>query len=90
VDKIRLKIDPDRITIDDLIAIEDGSIKTRAVRDLIARFIVDERGEFLEDEEAKKLVGKLTLTELLRVGAELGAKVQEMVVGMVPTKTVSE
>lgn len=90
VNKIRLKVDPDRITVDDVIALEDGNVKTRAARDLIAKFVVDETEQYLSDEEARKVIGRLSLAQLMEVGKVLGTKIQEMMGQMVPTKTDSE
>jgi len=63
--KLKLKIDTDRLTVDDLIEIEEGSSRrVRQGRDLLARFVTDDEGNFLTFEEAKKVIGKLTITEM--------------------------
>ncbi len=87
--KLRLKIDPDRITIDELMAIEEGNARVRSSRDLIARFIVDENGAFVEEKEARAIVGKLTLTQLMDVGKDLGTKIKELMEAMVPPDSAS-
>jgi hypothetical protein len=59
---LRIQVDIDRVTVDDLIGIEDGKI--RAVRDMLARLAVDEQGQPLPLDEAKRLVGSLSLRQL--------------------------
>lgn len=87
--KLRLKIDPERIFIDDLIALEEGTMKTRAARDLIAKFVVDADGTYLSDEEGRAAIGKLSLAELAQVSTQLTDQIQNMMVTLVPTKTAS-
>lgn len=87
--KITLKVDPERITVDDLIAIEEGTKKVRLARDLVAKFVIDEDGNFLSDEAGKAFVGKLSVSELMKVATQLAEQVQEMMGDMVPTKTAS-
>ena len=82
--KVLMKIDPERITVDDLIAIEEGITKTRAARDLLARFVTDESGNFLEEAEAKAFIGKLNVSNLAQLATELQASVKELQNKLVP------
>ena len=66
-EKVKLKIDENRITLDDLINLEEGDNSTRFLRDLFSRFLVDENGEYLPEEEAVKVMGKLTLGDVMQV-----------------------
>ena len=61
--KLTFQIDPERLTLDDLIAMEEG-LGNRSSRDLLARFLVDATGAYIEYGTAKKLVGSLNLLEL--------------------------
>lgn len=66
--QIRLKVDDNRLTVDDLIALDEGTVsKPRVMRDLMARFLVDEAGEYLPDDAARKAIGALTVTQLKKV-----------------------
>lgn len=58
---------PDRLTIDDLIVVEDMGEKAsiRAMRDMFSRYAVDgETGDTLPEREAKALIGQMTLAQL--------------------------
>jgi len=87
--RITLKIDPERITVDDLIAIEEGKLRTRGARDLLARFVTAEDGSFLSEEEGRVAIGKMTLKELLRVGGELEAEVRSLMNSAVPPNSAT-
>lgn len=65
--KIELKIDENRITLDDLIRLEEGDNSTRFLRDLFARFLVDESGEYLPEDEAVHVMGRMTMADVLQV-----------------------
>jgi hypothetical protein len=76
MDKLRLKIDSERLTVDMIISIDewrsratDGNNKisvgdVKNVRDLIASFVVDKNGDFVEMSTALKIVGGMNMTEL--------------------------
>jgi hypothetical protein len=61
---LRLQVDNDRLTIDDLIALEDGNASMRFMRDFLARFVVGENGEFLPEADARVAVGALSLAQM--------------------------
>lgn len=76
---IRLKIDSERLTLDDLIAIDEGTTtKPRAMRDLLARFAMDESGAFLDADAARKWVGALNVKELRQAIATLEESIKEL------------
>jgi hypothetical protein len=81
VTKERLKEFP--LTMDEYIDMEEGKVK--AVRDMMARFVVDEAGNYLPIEQAKRIVGKIPMDE--EIGermADFQRKVQAALVP--PTK----
>ena len=66
---LKLKVDVDRITLDDVISLEErASMKT--MRDIIARFVVDDKGEYYPHAEAVKLVGGLKMSEVKDVATQ--------------------
>ena len=77
---LRIKFDLDLLTLDDLIAIESGNIKAVAVRDIMARFVVDEAGVALPEDEARRQVGKCSLKELRQVMDTLTETVRSLAV----------
>ena len=65
--KIQLKLSENRLTLDDLIRLEEGEKNMRFLRDLFARFVLGPDGEYLPEETARKVVGALNLDEVLQV-----------------------
>jgi len=86
---IRFQVDPDRLTLDDLIALEEESQSPRFIRDFMARFVVDDKGEYLEEGAAQKIVGALTLSELSGAAEQFKDAVETFTEGMVPKVTAS-
>ena len=66
--KLQFKVDPERIELGELIDMQDGNIK--AMRDLLAHCLTNGNGEFMTDDEARKLVNKLKLSEIKNTVAE--------------------
>lgn len=60
----KAKIDEADLTVDEVIALEGGDAPMAATRDLLARFAVGEDGAYLPTAAAKRLLGRLTMTEL--------------------------
>ena len=86
--KLNLTIDADRLTVDDLIAIDEGmTAKPRWVRDLLARFVVDDAGAFIEYEDAKRQIGKLTIPELNTAMEQFSQTVKTLQAGAVNPPT---
>lgn len=76
---VKVKIDPDRFTLDDLIIIEEAGsgLSNRSLRTLIARFMTDEQGQYLEGDAAEKAAGGLSISESMQVITALGEKIEE-------------
>ena len=72
-DKIKLNVTSARlenyVTVDEVINAQDGDLK--AIRDMLARFVVDENDEYIPFEDAVKLVGELTIAKLKDAGNSL-------------------
>lgn len=66
-DKVyKFVIDPERITLDELIELEEAgtNVSLKMARDLLSKHIVNGTGEYLEGAAALKAVGGLNLLEL--------------------------
>lgn len=84
---IRLKIDEDRVTLDDLIVLESGVASARFMRDLLARFVTDETGAYLPEDTAQQMIGKLKLSELKQVTEQLTTSLKDLQQSAVPPTT---
>ena len=76
---IDIKVDTDKITVDDLILMEEAGdperkVKLASIRDFLARFVVIEPFDF---KEAKKEIGKLTFKEMMEVIGQIGKQFEE-------------
>ena len=76
---MRFVITRDRLnemTLDELAGLEDmlhgqtGEVSLKGMRDLLARFVVDEKGEYLPDEAAKRTVGSVPVSQLQEIAGE--------------------
>lgn len=67
--KIEVKITKDRIeeviTVDEFIALQEGSLK--AAKQVVGKFIVDEDGKYVGDQEGATWVGKMTIRQLKEI-----------------------
>ena len=81
--EIRFKIDADRLTLDDLIALEETPT-ARVMRDTLAKFLTDETGAFVEEAQARKTLGGLAITQLNAAAAQFRAAVEEVQNSAVP------
>lgn len=74
---ITLKLDPSRLTVGDLVALEDGNLKARYMRDFLARFVIS--GDvYLPIAEARNAIDEMNLTQLTEVTTQLGEQVKEL------------
>lgn len=73
--ELRILVDMDVLTVDDLITLEDAKI--RGLRDVLARLAVDDNDRPLPFEDAKALVGKLTVRQLNAQAEALGKMMRE-------------
>lgn len=64
--KYTFVVDPERLTLDDLIELEEsgGQISMRRARDLLSDFLVNGSGEYVPKEDAIKVVGGFNLLEV--------------------------
>ena len=76
--KLILKVDFDRLTLDDLVSVEEGDLSARFVRSILARFATDPEGELLPEDQAIKVAGKLTVNEAQAAVEDFAAKVKEI------------
>ena len=75
---IKIALDPERLTVNDLVELEGGNLSIRTMRDLLARFVVDAQGKYLEHEEGVKVIGQLNMTELKEVTAQISKEVERL------------
>ena len=71
---MKIEIDTDKLTLNDLIALEDG--KMSGIKSVLVKFAVDDNGEPLPD--ASDLVGELTLPELLDAAGQITGAVDTL------------
>jgi len=79
---LTLKIDQDRFTLDDLIALEDKSMK--ALRDVLAKCVINDAGEFVTVDEGKRIIGALTMRELNGAISEFKRAMEDAKSGILP------
>lgn len=81
--EIRLSITKERLeqfTWEDYIALEnlgDEKVSLGQLRDIIATFVANDDGTFMEPDQAKVLLGKLKLTDIKGVVQQLREKLTE-------------
>ena len=76
--QLHLKLDIEALTFDDMILIQEsgeGAMNLRAVRSLVARFVVGENGQPMDADEAAKAVGQLSWPQARDVLTEFGNQV---------------
>jgi hypothetical protein len=84
---LNLKADIQRVTLDDLIELENPTRSVRFIRDFLARFATDEAGEYLKEAEARKVIGALTLAEARDAVEALGISLREVQDNAIPLAT---
>lgn len=76
MEQVRIKVDIDVLTVNDMIELEefDPTVKgsLRIMRDILAKFVVDEQGNQLEPIAAQAEIGKLNKTQLEQVVNQVG------------------
>jgi hypothetical protein len=84
--KICVKIDPERLTLDDLEMIEEGmeKAKIKAMKGFISRFLTDEAGNFLEDDLAFSEAGKLNLGQMKEICQAIAEETEKIKKEAVP------
>lgn len=58
----------DMVTVDELIAMQEGVI--RVIRNVLARFVVDEQGQYVDEGEGLRTLGKLSIRQLEETAIE--------------------
>lgn len=81
---ITLKVDTKRLTLGDLIAIEEETYSARFIRDVLARFAVGEDGEYLDSDAATKLASALSIDEAEQAVKSFGQRIKELQTSAVP------
>ena len=86
LDTVRFHIDDETIndmTLEEYEAIEaaqDGMVKVRQLRPVLARFMVDEDGKPLEHDAAMALLGKQRMGDLEEIAAAFAAAFEDSTV----------
>ena len=76
--EIKFNFGPDHLTVDTLIFIEDHEAdrSVRTMRDLLSMLAVDVDGEPMDPEQAKAVIGEMTLTQLNATMDQLGSAIK--------------
>lgn len=79
---INIKVDSDHmsksVTIDEYLALLDGDVRTMV--NVLSQFIVGEDGNYLSKETGRKIVGKLTLSEMMEAISAFTEKAETIAV----------
>jgi hypothetical protein len=67
--KVKFQIDPDRLTLNDWIVL-DGDARPLNIRDMLARFMVDEKGNYLPEDRARREAGNIPVSQMKEVYAQ--------------------
>ena len=86
---IKFQVDAERLTLNDLIALEDENQSPRFMRDFLARFVVDDKGVYMEENEAQQMVGNLSLAELKETVDGFAVAVEGLQESIVPKASAS-
>ena len=79
---MEIKIELDRLTVDDLVNLEEGGI--RAVRDVLGKFVMNGTGGFVDPEEGARAVGALTISEMTGLSKDVQSQVKGLKDELVP------
>jgi hypothetical protein len=76
---VRFHVDTDQLTLDDLISLEDTRrMRAIDVRNLLARFVVDEHRRPIDEELARSLIGGLTISQLREASEQFAQEVRTL------------
>jgi hypothetical protein len=79
---IRFKIDPDRINLNDQIALEElETLTARQLRDLLGHFLVDENDNYLDLKKGQEVAGLLTKTQQIEALKKFDQAVKDLQAG---------
>lgn len=77
--KFHFNIDPERLTMGDMVAMEDfKSASWAEKRNLLSNSAVDEKGEFIDPAEACKILNSTSLVDLAEIINKFSAAVMEL------------
>lgn len=76
--KLKFKLDPDRITLGQLIGMQDGDLK--AMRDTLAASLVNGDGAYTEYGEAQRVINALKLSQVQEAAQEFVRQVRDTAV----------
>lgn len=71
--QLHLELDPDELTFDEMIAIQEG--KLRDAKRIIVKFATDETGKRLDPAEADLTVGLLNISQMRAIFAEFSDQI---------------
>jgi hypothetical protein len=75
---VKLVIDLQKLTLDDLINLEDGA-NYRTMRQLIGRFVTDDAGEPVSQAQAEQYAGSLTIGQIKNVNEQISASLSGVI-----------
>lgn len=82
--ELRLEINPNILTLDDLIALEDTGSNVRALKVILARFVVNGSGNPVPRADAEAMVGSLNVSQVREATEKFSAAVKELQATAVP------
>lgn len=85
--KITLKVDNERLTFGDLLALEDaqdGKHAFHGLGQIICRFMVDEHDNFLDEAVALEMLKPLSMTQINKIAEQFATAVTEAQKSAVP------
>lgn len=79
---MEIRLDKNRllnnVTVDDYIAMSEGDVRT--IKKVLSMFVAGEDGQYLPMDEAEKLIGKLSIKQMLDLGQSLGSDAEDTIV----------
>lgn len=85
--EIRFLIDPDQMLIEDLIKLEEGSVtSTRQIVELLATFVIDSTGTYIDREDATELLMKQSVVWLKGAQTEIMKQMEAINETVVPNE----
>lgn len=78
MEDIKLRLDLDNITLNDLVMLEDQDATAVQVRDFLARCVVDAEGEPIGKDKALQIVGEMPLSKLRVLTAQIADQLKDL------------
>lgn len=79
--------DLSRMTVEDYIALEEGIASMKFSRGFLAKFMVDQEGKSLTQEEAFRLMNSLTIIQMRQLIARFKHELEELKKAALPPLT---